>query len=337
MPPYRLLTFDIGGTKTNTALFSGQAEDLMALSAPIFSQVYQNADFPGPEEMMAAALKLSGAPVDMAVLAVAGPVTREGARLTNLPWTIDRAALKARFNLPHLHIINDLEAVALGIPYLRDKELQVVNDRPAVPEATIAVIAPGTGLRESFLTWTQGRYMAHPTEGSHSDFAPVDATQIALLQFMLQTHDHVSYERLCSGIGLHNIYRFLKVHLGLAEPAWLTEKFAAGQDAAKTIITAANDSSRPCDICNRTVEMFISILGAEAGNLALRTLPKGGLYIGGGIPPRIRSFFSSGHFMAAFRHKGRMQPLLEAIPVKIILNPGIPLYGAACYGLQSIS
>jgi glucokinase len=337
MPLYRLLTFDIGGTKTNTALFSGQAEDLMALSAPIFSQAYQNADFSGPEEMMAVALKAAGSPVDMAVLAVAGPVTSEGVRLTNLPWTIDRAALKARFNLPHLHIINDLEAIALGIPYLHDEELQVINDRPATPEATIAVIAPGTGLGESFLTWTQGRYIAHPTEGSHSDFAPVNADQIELLRFMLQTHDHVSYERLCSGLGLQNIYRFLKEHLGVEEPAWLAAKLADEHNPPKTIIAAANDSSRPCDICMQTVSLFVAILGAEAGNLALRTLPSGGLYIGGGIPPRIRSFFTTGRFMTAFRHKGRMQPLLEAIPVKIILNPGIPLYGAAYYGLQSVA
>ncbi len=335
MPIYQLLTLDIGGTKTNTALFSGSTEAPLDLAPPRSSQSYQNAEYAGPEQMMAAAMEAAGTPVDMAVLAVAGPVAKDRARLTNLPWHIDRARLQDRFNIRHLFIINDLEAIALGVPFLQPGEIQIVHHRPAPPQATIAVIAPGTGLGESFLTWTQGRHMAHPTEGGHSDFAPVDATQMELLRFMMQEHAHVSYERLCSGLGLHNIYRFLKERIGMHEPVWLSEKLARNQDPARTIIAAADDPSQPCEICRQTVRLFVSILGAEAGNLALRTLPRGGVYIGGGIPLRIRSFFNTGEFMAAFSSKGRMKQLLEAIPVNIILNPLIPLHGAAYYGLQS--
>lgn len=335
MPSCHLLALDIGGTKTNAAMFTGRTEAPLDLAQPRFSRSYLNADYTGPEEIMAAAIESAGTPVDIAVLAVAGPVAVDSAKLTNLPWIIDKARLQDRFNIGHLFIINDLEAIALGVPFLQTGEIQIVNDRPAAPLATIAVIAPGTGLGESFLTWTPGGHIAHPTEGSHCDFAPVDATQIELLGFMMQEHTHVSYERLCSGLGLHNIYRFLKDRIGMHEPAWLSEKIVQEQNPPKTIIAAADDPSRPCEICRQTVCLFVSILGAEAGNLALRTLPRGGIYIGGGIPPRIRSFFTTGQFMAAFSNKGRMKRLLEAIPVNIILNPGIPLYGAAYYGLQS--
>lgn len=335
MPTYRLLAFDIGGTKTNTALFDGRTEAPLALVPQRFSRSYLNADHTGPDEIMAAAMEAAKTTVDIAVLAVAGPVAKDRAKLTNLSWSIDRAGLQSQFNLRHLFIINDLEAIALGVPFLQPGEIQIVHDRPAAEQATIAVIAPGTGLGESFLTWTQGLHVAHPTEGGHGDFAPVDATQMELLQFIMQEYAHVSYERLCSGLGINNIYRFLKERFGMHEPDWLSARLAREKDPSKIIIEAACDSSRPCEICSQTIHLFVSILGAEAGNLALRTIPKGGVYIAGGIPPRIRTFFTTGRFMAAFSNKGRMKQLLEAIPVNIILNPGIPLYGAAYHGIRS--
>ncbi len=335
MASYNILAFDIGGTKTHTGLFTGKIEAPLAQTPPKFTRSYQNAEYAGPYEMIAAAIEAVETTVDMAVLAVAGPTENDRARLTNLHWSIERASLQDKFGIRHVFIINDLEAFALGVPFLKPAEIQIVHERPVAAQATIAVIAPGTGLGESFLTWNHGYHIAHPTEGSHSDFAPVNATQIELLRFMLQEYDHVSYERLCSGMGLHNIYRFLRNHVGMQEPAWLLEKFGIEQNPAKTIIAAAYDPSRPCEICRQTITLFVSILGAEAGNLALRTLPRGGVYIGGGIPPRIRSFIATEEFMTAFSNKGRMKHLLETIPVNIILNADTALYGAAYYGLHS--
>lgn len=335
MRAFRVLAFDIGATKTTAALFTGQKDDPFNLEPPSISQLYRNSDFAEPEALIAAGLDAARTDVDVAVLAVAGPVIQDNAQLTNRPWSINRAGLKKRFSLPSLCIINDLQAFAYGIPYLKPNEVYVLNRQPPIEHATIAVIAPGTGLGESFMTWSNGRYFAHASEGGHTDFAPVDPTQIELLTFLMQAHDHVSCERLCSGRGLQNIYRFLKDHRGMNEPAWLSAKFANEKHPSNTIVDAANDTVRPSEICRQTVSLFVSILGSTAGNLALRTMPRGGVYIGGGILPHIDPRFISGCIMAAFSSKGRMKPILETIPVNIILNPRIQLHGAAYHGLQS--
>jgi glucokinase len=337
MPLNHLLSFDIGATKTNAALFAGTPEAPFGPGQPAFSGSYINSDFDGPEDIIATALKAVVAPVDIFVLAVAGPVSKQRVTLTNLAWSLDPEGLKKRFDVPHVFLINDLEAIVLGIPYLKPHEIGIVHNRPAVERATVAVIAPGTGLGESFLTWSGDRYTAHPSEGGHCDFAPVDAVQIDLLQFLMKQYDHVSYERICSGAGLVNIYRFLKESAGLKEPAWVADQLAAGGDLARIIVAAANETNRSCDICRRAIALFVSVLGAEAGNLALRALPKGGIYIGGGISPNIVPYFTTGDFTNAFIQKGRMRPLLETIPVSIILNPKIALYGAACHGFQLVA
>jgi glucokinase len=334
MPPNRLLSFDIGGTKTNAALFTSSSGAPFGPGEPTFSGSYRNSDCSGPEDIIASALKAVDAPVEIIVLAVAGPVLKQSATLTNRSWSLEPEELKKRFNVPHIFLINDLEATVLGIPYLKHHEIGIVHNRPAVERATIAVIAPGTGLGESFLTWSGDRYTAHPSEGGHCDFAPVDALQIDLLRFLMKQYDHVSYERICSGAGLVNTYCFLKEYVGLNEPAWMADQLAAGEDPARIIVAAANETNRTCDICRRAVALFVSILGAQAGNLALRALPRGGIYIGGGISPKIVPYLTAGSFMEAFFHKGRMRPLLETIPVSIILNPKIALYGAAYHGFQ---
>lgn len=333
MPPCRLLCFDIGGTKTNAAAFAVNTLSSFEAEQQTFFRTYQNRDFTGPEEIIGAALKAAGVPVDFMVIAVAAPVTRGSVTLVNLSWTLDTEKLKNQFKVSHLFLMNDLEAVAMGIPYLKSDEIHMVNNRPAAKEGTIAVIAPGTGLGESFMTWTGDRYIAHPSEGGHCDFAPVDDLQIDLLRFLMREHSHVSYERICSGMGLYNIYRFLKEHVGMDEPAWLADQLAGLKDPAPAIVTAANDSSRPAEICRRTIDLFVSALGAEAGNLALRTLPWGGIYISGGISTHITPYFTTGTFMGGFTRKGRMRHLMEDIPVSIILNQKVALYGAARHGL----
>ena len=334
MPPLKLLAFDIGATKTNAALFSDRPGASSARTPHPFSWSCLNVDMAGPEELIAEGLRSAGTPVDMIVLAMAGPVSQNQAQLTNRAWFFDKQQIKKRFGVAELFMINDLEAIALGIPHLQPDQIRSIQNVPPAAQSPIAVIAPGTGLGESYLAWSRDRYIAHPSEGGHGDFAPIDDLQIELLKFLMRQYGHVSYERICSGFGIYNIYNFLKMQVGMKEPAWLAEKINREQDPAKSIVTAANDEARPCDISRRAISIFVAVLGSEAGNLALRTLSRGGVYIGGGIAPHIVPYFTTGQFMTAFTHKGRMKQLLETIPVNIILDTKIPLLGAAYYGFN---
>jgi glucokinase len=197
----------------------------------------------------------------------------------------------------------------------------------------MAVVAPGTGLGEAYLIWDGTRYRAFPSEGGHADFAPTNAVEVGLLQYLLNRFDHVSCERVCSGTGLVNIYAYLKDGGYAQEPEWLTEQLVSAHDPAPVIVKAALDEEKPCGLCQTTLNVFVSILGAEAGNMALKVMASGGVYLGGGIPPRMLSALENGPFMKAFRRKGRMSGLMEGIPVHVILNPKVALLGAACHGM----
>ncbi len=199
----------------------------------------------------------------------------------------------------------------------------------------MAVIAPGTGLGEAFLTWGGSRYRAHASEGGHADFAPNTPLEIELLRYLQLRFKHVSNERVCSGLGLPNIYAYLKDSGHAPEPDWLAEQLAATTDPTPIIVTAALDDERPCELCTATLNAFVSILGAEAGNMVLRVLATGGAYLGGGIPPRILPALQQEGFMQAFLHKGRMVHLMARVPVHVILNPKAALLGAACHGLET--
>jgi glucokinase len=198
----------------------------------------------------------------------------------------------------------------------------------------LGIVAPGTGLGEAYLTWDGDRYRPHASEGGHCDFAPRDEREIELLRYLLRQHEHVSYERVCSGIGIPNLYAFLRDAGHAAEPSWLAARLAAQQDPTPAIIAAAMDPQESCELCVETVELFACILGAEAGNLALKMLATGGVFIGGGIPPRILPFLEQDYFLENFRDKGRMGKLLVDVPIHVILNHKAALFGAACAGLQ---
>jgi glucokinase len=215
---------------------------------------------------------------------------------------------------------------------LEPGDLHTLHAGKAVPQTAIGIVAPGTGLGEAFLTWDGTNYHAHPSEGGHTSFAPVDDEQIEMLRFLLNRFHHVSYERVCSGIGIPNIYAFYKETGRYPEPAWLTETLAKAEDITPLVVQNAL-SGDGCEICVRTLEMFVSVLGAEASNMALKVLATGGIYLGGGIPPRILPALSNGHFMDAFLDKGRFADLLQNVPVHVILNPKVALMGAASYGL----
>jgi len=195
------------------------------------------------------------------------------------------------------------------------------------------VIAPGTGLGEAFLV-REERYLAYPSEGGHADFGPNSDLEIGLLRSFQKKFGHVSYERICSGHGLPNIYTYLKESGYAEEPVWLAEQLAAIDDPTPGIVSAALDTYKPCKLCVTTLSVFVSTLGAEAGNLALKVLATGGVYLGGGIPPRIIPALATGQFMKSFTNKGRFSELVSRIPVHVILNPKAALIGAAFHGLE---
>ncbi|MBN1179295.1 MAG: glucokinase [Anaerolineae bacterium] len=325
-----LLAGDIGGTKTKLALFDATC----GTHAPLVKATYPSARYPSLEAVVRDFLLETGAQVDRASFGVAGPVVAGRATITNLPWIIDTALLRTDLGLSSVHLINDLVAVAYAVPQLEPADLHTLNPADPTPGGAIAVVAPGTGLGEAFLTWDGARYLAHPSEGGHVDFAPTNELEIGLLRYLQTRFEHVSYERICSGIGMPNIYHYLRDSGIAEEPAWLAQELAATVDPTPVIATAALDTTRPCNLCAATLRTFVSILGTEAGNLALKVLATGGVYLGGGIPPRILPALEEPCFMEAFLRKGRFANLLRQMPVRVILNSEAALLGAACHGFE---
>jgi glucokinase len=326
-----VLAGDIGGTKTNLAIFTSEA----GLRAPLAEATFPSGNYPSLEVLVREFFSRVRTKVDRASFGVAGPVVKGHARITNLPWVMDEAKLADTLGLSSVHLLNDLLALAHAVPFLIEKDLHVLNKGRAVSGGAIAVVAPGTGLGEAYLTWDGTKYQAYPSEGGHADFAPSNELEAGLLQYLLKRFEHVSYERVCSGSGLVNIYSYLKERGYAEEPDWLAEQLVSAHDPAPVIVKAALDSASPCRLCQDTLNMFISILGAEAGNMALKMTASGGVYLGGGIPPHILPALQGGPFMDAFRSKGRMSRLMEEIPVRVILNPKVALLGAACHGMAS--
>jgi glucokinase len=324
-----LLAGDIGGTKTALAVFTPERGPY----APVAEAVFPSAGYPGLDAIVREFLARTRLPVASAAFGVAGPVVGGRATVTNLPWTIDEAGLREELGLRSVRLINDLVAVARAVPHLRPEDLRTLWASEPAPGGAIAVIAPGTGLGEAFLTWDGTRYRPHPSEGGHADFAPASARQLGLLAHLGRDGEHVSYERVCSGRGLPHIYAFLKESGAAEEPAWLAARLAGAADPTPVIAAAALHEDPPCPLARAALDTFVAILGAEAGNLALKVLATGGVYLGGGIPRRILPALEQGRFVEAFRRKGRMSDLLARIPVHVILHPDAGLVGAACEGL----
>jgi len=326
----RILVGDVGGTKTNLALVEAGGEP----RAPLFERRLPSDGADSFEALARAFLDESGCEADAACVAVAGPVVGGRVKATNLPWVIEADALQRALGLARVELLNDLEAIAYAVPVLAQDDLHTLNAGTPERTGSCAVIAPGTGLGEAYLTWDGKGYRAHASEGGHTDFGPTDERQIALLRFMLKRYDHVSYERLCSGSGLPNLYAFLKAE-GLApESDWLREALAAADDPTPVIVAAAQDESRPSDLCRQTLALFVSILGAEAGNLALKVLATGGVYLGGGMPPKLLPWLERSAFLDAFRNKGRFRELVSDMPAHVILEPKAALWGAAAHALE---
>lgn len=320
---------DIGGTKTRLAVFSPETGPRVLLAEATFPST----DYPNLETVVRQFLAEIDIPVERASFGVAGPVVHGRATITNLPWVIDEAQLQEACQFSSVRLLNDLEAISSAVPFLEPDDLCTLNTGQTVSDGAIAVIAPGTGLGEGFLTWDGTRYYAFASEGGHTDFAPMNALEIGLLQYLQERIDHVSYEHVCSGrLGIPNIYAYLKDSSYAEEPDWLTAQFAATNDPTPVIAQAADAKSS--ELCVKTFEMFVSILGAEAGNLALTVMATGGVYLGGGIPKRILPMLRDERFMQAFRYKGRFASLMNQIPVHVMTHPRPALLGAAHYGFD---
>jgi len=248
---------------------------------------------------------------------------------------MDEGSLAEDLSLRSVHLMNDLEAVALAIPVLRANDVCTLNAGEPIPRGPIGVVAPGTGLGESFLTWDGSHYVAHGSEGGHTDFAPTEERQIRLLQYLLKRFDHVSVERVCSGIGIRNIYEYLRDVEHLTETPEVTQLIASARDPAATIIDSAVEAHNPSRLCTATIDMFVSILASEAANLALKVLATGGIYLAGGIPLHTLRVLQQPRFLESFKRKGRFLKLMERIPMHVILTR-VALVGAATYGLERL-
>ncbi|MGF1639815.1 MAG: glucokinase [Rhodospirillales bacterium] len=325
-----ILAGDVGGTKTVLGLFS-RAE---AGGRPIRQARFDSRDHDSLEAIVAEFLKDTGSIPAVASFGIAGPVLGRRAKVTNLPWEIDADAIAAAFGIPSVHLLNDLQAIATVVPHLSADALCALSAGRPDPTGTKAVIAPGTGLGISFLTWTGTRYQAHPTEGGHASFAPATPEQVELLAFLARRFGHVSCERVCSGSGIPNLYDFLRAAGSYDEPDWLRQALAEADDPTPVIVTAGLE--RRAEIAVAVLDMFVRILGGVVGNVALKVLATGGLYLGGGIPPRILARLRQPDFLQAITHKGRFSTLLSNIPVSVILDPESALHGAAFDALHCV-
>jgi glucokinase len=318
-----ILAGDVGGTKVHLALYDFVDGKLKCVR----DTRYPAKNHSGLEEIVKEFLGAEN--VTAACFGVPGPVRDGRLKLTNLPWTLDSRKLATGLGIEHIFLINDLEANGYGVAELSDGQIFTLSEGDASQRGNRALLAAGTGLGEGYLVWNGHSHTPYPSEGGHTDYAPRNEDEIDLLRYLKQKFNgRVSFERVVSGMGMTNIYGFLKEARGMEEPVWLAERIA--QEDPNAVITELALAAKS-EICEKTMDMFVSAYGAEAGNLALKILPVGGLYVGGGIAPRILEKLKGGAFMDAFSDKGRMSPLLANIPVRIIMESSAALMGAAAY------
>lgn len=341
-----ILAGDIGGTKTNLALYDWTTERV----DPVRLETFQSTDYKSLEEILVEFLTPPKPPIPLdaleegaegepspappaepvivaaACFGVAGPVIDNHSHTTNLPWEIDGPTIAKQFGIPHVQLINDMTATAYGMLWLRPDEVEVLNQgMPPKKRHALGLIAAGTGLGESLLFWDGKSYRPVPSEGGHADYAPTDDQQIELLRYLRSQYLHVSYERVLSGPGLQAIYEFLR-DTRKNEPTWLAEKIKAGNPPAEIAEAGLKEQA---EIAKQALDLFAAIYGAEAGNLALKSLALDGVFVAGGIAPKLIKKLKDGTFMKAFINKGRYKRLMSAIPVKVVMNQETALLGAA--------
>jgi glucokinase len=319
-----ILAGDVGGTKVHLALYDFINGKLKYTR----DEKYPAKNYSGLEEIIKQFMGADKATA--ACFGVPGPVRDGRLRLTNLPWTLDSRELAANLGIQHVFLINDLEANGYGLAELAPDQIYTLSEGDASQVGNRALVSAGTGLGEAMLIWNGRTHVPYPSEGGHADFAPRNEDEIDLLRFLRQKYNgRISCERVITGMGLSGIYEFLREVRGMEEPAWLGAKIAAVPDPNSVITEMA--LAAKSEICEKALDMFVSAYGAEAGNLALKLLSVGGVYIGGGIAPRILEKLKDGTFMKAFTDKGRLSQLLINMPVRVILESRAALMGAAAY------
>ena len=318
-----ILAGDIGGTNTRLAFFEGTPDRL----TPVVIDVFPSRDHKGPEEIARAFITKHKHTPKAACFGIAGAVRDGQVTTPNLPWVVNAKHIANELGLEEVQLINDLEANAHGIALLAESDFVILNPGIPFPNGNRALISAGTGLGEAgLLAGTHGSYQPFPSEGGHVDFAPRNELEIEMLGYLMGRFEHVSYERVLSGPGLYNIYQFLRDTGRGEEPSWLTDAIAHGDPSAAIAKSALEGTT---GICVQALDMFVSIYGAEAGNLALKMVATGGTFIGGGIAPKIIWKLKDGTFIRAFKDKGRLSRIVSHIPVRVIMNEKTALLGAA--------
>lgn len=319
-----ILAGDIGGTHTRLAFFEVKYEHLSLVVEQTFpSRAHKSLD-----EIVGKFLREHELEVKRACFGVAGPVRRSVSKTSNLPWVVDARELAKLLSIARVGLINDLEANAYGLAELEAEDFAVIKEGAPDAEGNAAVISAGTGLGEAGLHFEGKHRRPISSEGGHADFAPRNEMEMELLRYLLAQFEHVSYERVLSGPGLLNIYKFLRDTGRGEEPAWLADELPLHDPSAVIALVALDGRSQ---LCVQALDLFVSIYGAEAGNLALKVMATGGVFVGGGIAPKIIKKLKDKIFVEAFTAKGRMKPLLEAMPVRVIMNDRTALLGAAPY------
>ncbi len=322
-----ILAGDIGGTKSNLAIFK-VVSDTLTIER---NHRFPSAGYPGLNAILREFLGNEKRSILAACFGVPGPVKHGRARPTNLTWGVDAAEISEEFQIPYVNILNDLEANAYGIAELKPDDFAVIQEGSPDAEGNRCVVSPGTGLGEGGLYWDGKRHRVWACEGGHSDFGPRNELEVALLEYLIKQYGHVSYERIVSGMGIENIYKFLRDTDRGQEQTKIASEMKAGDPS---MIISRHAEAGDCSMCVQTIEIFLSCLGAEAGNMALKAMATGGVYLGGGIPAKMLSQIKNIGFIHAFNDKGRLSALMQTMPVKVILNDQAALLGAARYALD---
>jgi len=323
-----ILAGDIGGTHTRLALFEPTEELVLSIEKKYLSQQYK-----GLEEIVAQFLSEQKVKVTAACFGIAGPIINGRAIPPNLAWIVDAAHLSKTFHIPNVHLLNDLQANANGLKALKSSELFLIQ-KGKQQTGNQALLSAGTGLGEAGLYWNGSKHLPFASEGGHADFAPRNALEIELFIYLQKKWGHISYERIVSGPGIHVLYDFL-IQSGKETASKEVELAMKTSDPSAVIGTFGLQNKDKA--CSHALDWFLSLLGAEAGNLALKFLSLGGLFLGGGIAPRLAARFASSEFLPSFSEKGRFKDLLESIPIYIVMNDNTALLGAACFAKESCS
>ncbi len=317
-----ILAGDVGGTNTRLAFFDFHGAQFQRIS----ERTYPSREHGSLDDIVADFVASQKMHADAAGIGIAGPVRDGVSHATNLPWIVDARRISQRTSIPSVVLLNDLEANGYGIATLAPSDFAVLQEGTAGASGNAVIVSPGTGLGEGVLYWDGKQFWPLPSEGGHASFAPEDELQDDLLRYLRAQFGHVSWERVASGPGLFNIYKFLRDTGREKEPPWLAQQLK-GDDPSPEISRAALEGKSP--LCEMALDLFVTLLASECGNMALKLIATGGVFLGGGIPPKILPKLRATEFLKAFANKGRFRSVLESIPIRVILNEYTALRGAA--------